>query len=112
MIMERTNSNMIPALTILFFVLNIFLFVAIKAPPGHFDPANVLRNENQETMAPPVAPPSPEMMLDWKMVDQYVDGEWRVEKYQEFEIYFDEKGQKVKELPTNHFNYLKYWRYQ
>lgn len=112
MTMERTNSNLIPALTLLFLVMNIFLFVAIQAPSGHFDLENALRKENQETMATPIGPSSPELILEWKMVDQYVEGEWRVEKYQEFEFYYDEKGQKVKELPTDHFNYLRYWRYQ
>lgn len=110
--MERTNSNMIPALTILFLVLNIFLFIAIQAPSGHFDPANALRKGDQETMATPIGPSSPEMILEWKMVDRYTEGDWRVEKYQEYEIYFDDKGQMIKELPTGHFNYLKYWRYQ
>lgn len=110
--MERTNSNMIPALAILFLVMNIFLFVAIQAPSGHFDLTNALQKENQETMATPLDPPSPEMILEWKLVDLYTEGEWRVEKYQEFEIYLDDKGQKVKEMPTDHYNFLRYWRYQ
>ncbi|EFV74610.1 hypothetical protein HMPREF1013_05162 [Bacillus sp. 2_A_57_CT2] len=42
--------------------------------------------------------------------DKEVDG-YIVETYREYEIYKDEEGNIIKQVPTSNFNYLKYKKY-
>lgn len=109
----KPPSNLKQALTILFFVINVFLLVAVFSPKDHFNLSRVMDSLNQQVTATQASEPpsSPNMQLEWRIVDRYRQGEWEVEKYQEFEIYLDEKHQMVKETPTTNYNYLKYWRY-
>ncbi len=99
---------------LLVFVINLALAVSILTPQGHLDLQNVVDSLDMEAVSAPYAvdPPIPDMNLEWRPVEQFLDGEWRVEKYQEFEIYLSPTGEVLKEVPTNHFNYLRYWRYE
>jgi len=109
----KTPSNLKQAFTVFFFVVNVFLLVAVLSPKDHFSLSRVVESLDQQVTAAPSLDPlsSPEMQLEWRIVDRYRQGEWEVEKYQEFEVYLDSENQIVKEVPTSHFNYLKYWRY-
>ncbi|RBP87877.1 hypothetical protein DFO70_11768 [Cytobacillus firmus] len=42
--------------------------------------------------------------------DKEVDG-YIIETYREYEIYKDEEGNVIKQVPTSNFNYLKYKKY-
>lgn len=110
---EHHSSNAMQGFTLLVFVANLLLAMAILAPDGHFNPRNVLDSLDQEAMTSPIeiGIGAPQMILEWKPAGQFIDGDWRVEKFQEYEIYLDEKGKILKEIPTDHFNYLRYWRY-
>ncbi|WP_442598772.1 hypothetical protein [Neobacillus sp. D3-1R] len=39
--------------------------------------------------------------------EEEIDG-YIVETYREYEIYSDEKGNKIKQVPTSHFEYIRY----
>ncbi|RXT07815.1 hypothetical protein [Ammoniphilus sp. CFH 90114] len=110
---ERHSSNAMQGLTLLVLVVNLVLAVAILAPEGHFHPRNVLDSLEREAVTSPyeIGMSSPQMILEWKPVRQFNDGEWRVEEFQEYEIYLSSEGQILKEIPTSHFNYVRYWRY-
>jgi hypothetical protein len=49
--------------------------------------------------------------LQWGLVDTKLDGDYRVETYREFEVYKNNKGEVVKTVPTENYNYLRYWNY-
>jgi hypothetical protein len=108
------SSNYIQGLALLFLFVNICLFLFIFAPPGHYNPSNVLSNTATEAVVTPKSTPQPseDMVLEWRLVDTFNDGNWRVEKYREFEKHLDDKGKVVQEVPTSNFNYLRYWRYK
>lgn len=40
-------------------------------------------------------------------IEEEIDG-YIVETYREYEIYRDEKGNKIKQVPTSHFEYIRY----
>lgn len=46
--------------------------------------------------------------LDERLVDTSETDGYIVEKYQEFEIYKDSKGNVIKSVPTANYNYLRY----
>ncbi|MEW9668931.1 hypothetical protein [Ammoniphilus sp. 3BR4] len=110
---EQYSSNAMQGFTLLVLVLNLLIAMAILAPEGHLNPKNVLDSLDREAATSPIeiGISTPSMILEWKPAGQFIDGDWRVEKFQEYEIYLDEKGQIIKEIPTAHFNYLRYWRY-
>lgn len=111
---EKPASNLKQGLTVLFFVVNVFMLVAIFSPEDHFSLSRNVASLDKEVAANPASissPTSPNMVLEWRVEDRYQEGEWEVEKYREYEIYLDEENRIVKEEATSHYNYLKYWRY-
>lgn len=110
---EQRSSNKIQGLTLLVLVVNLVLAVSILAP-GHFDLRNITESLDMEAATSPytVDAPIPHMQLEWRSVDQFLDGDWRVEKFQEYEIYLSPDGEILREIPTAHYNYLRYWRYE
>ncbi|MFY4774502.1 hypothetical protein [Metabacillus sp. RGM 3146] len=46
--------------------------------------------------------------LDERLVNTSEADGYIVEKYQEFEVYKDSKGNVVKSVPTSNYNYLRY----
>ncbi|WP_407270562.1 hypothetical protein [Radiobacillus sp. PE A8.2] len=46
--------------------------------------------------------------LEWVLEDTNTVGEYIVETYQEYEIYTDENGTVIQELPTANFQYLRF----
>ncbi|RKD26740.1 hypothetical protein BEP19_16190 [Ammoniphilus oxalaticus] len=109
----KRPSNLLHGLLIAVITINVFLLVAIQSPSGHFSLSRVAELVNEQVNATPVtaSPSEPTMRLEWKVVERYKEEEWDVEKYREFEVYVDENNQIVEEIPTAHYNYLKYWRY-
>jgi hypothetical protein len=51
--------------------------------------------------------PTLEMYLESQ---EKIDGEI-VETYREYEVYYDENGEVVKEVPTSNFDYIRYKEY-
>jgi hypothetical protein len=109
--LTRRPSNLPAALALLFLFVNICLAYFIFSPKNHFDLSNVLHNTGDQETAAPVAIGQPELYYEWKLVDQYPEGHYLVEKYQEYEV-TQENGKIVEETPKLKFNYLKYWRSQ
>ncbi|OIK13272.1 hypothetical protein BIV60_14385 [Bacillus sp. MUM 116] len=66
----------------------------------------------QKVARPVTAAPSdegPDLEEKLEKVEK-VDG-YFVETYQEYEVYKDDKGKVIKEIPTDHTETLKYWDY-
>jgi hypothetical protein len=108
---QKRPSNLSSALALLFLFVNVCLAFFIFAPKDHFNLANVLHNTGDQETNAPVAIGQSDQYFEWKLVDQYPEGHYFVEKYEEYEV-TQENGKKVKETPTSNYNYLKYWRSQ
>jgi len=109
---EQGKSNFVQAVTLFFFIVNICLGMMLFSPSNHYNPMKILvEAEKQIDVSPVSSSVGLQMILEWRLVDQYRDGEWSVEKYREYEKYVDTNGKLVKEMPTDHYNFLRYWRY-
>ncbi|MBP1933619.1 hypothetical protein [Ammoniphilus resinae] len=108
---EQGKSNFVQAATLFFLIVNICLGMLLFVP-DHYDPRKILIEAEEQANPTPVSSiAEPQMLLEWRLVDRYRDGEWSVEKYREYEKYVDTNGKMVREIPTDHYNFLRYWRY-
>lgn len=46
--------------------------------------------------------------LEYSKEGTKIENGYRIETYREYEIYTDEEGNVMKEVPTSNFNYLRY----
>lgn len=115
-------------LVITVFINGLILFM-ITAPAGHFDLSHVIRPVDLSIM--------PEQMnqqkwgdtavnvdrgedteqdlimeLQWKLEDIRVEGNYEIEAYREYEIYKNVQGEIIETRATDHYEYLRYWRYR
>ncbi|WP_146762467.1 hypothetical protein [Paenibacillus contaminans] len=48
------------------------------------------------------------LFTQWRKSKTYNDGNYKIESYQQHEIYKDEKGNTVKIVPTDNYQYVRY----
>ncbi|HJV45709.1 MAG TPA: hypothetical protein VJ824_08265, partial [Bacillota bacterium] len=91
--MEKNRSSNLAQATGLFVLfVNICLLLFILAPSGHFNLKRIGVDSVIETAISPKELPKPreDTVLEWRLVDTLIDGDWRVEKYREYEKQLDE----------------------
>lgn len=123
---DHKKSNLFSALMVLFIFINLALLVMIIAPPGHYALSNVTSSiETFDEDLPEGAQLTTftlgeeeqaannlTMILEWRLVDSAIQGDYTVETYREYEIYKNDQGKTVKTVPTSNYDYLRYWRYE
>lgn len=100
------------------FFTNLILVALIFAPQGHYNLSNIINTTNATQPVLGMGDNHDmtdrqdlQMILEWRLEDITVNGDYEIQKYREFEIYRDNEGHIIKTIPTHHLEYLRYWRY-
>ncbi|MBO8170789.1 MAG: hypothetical protein H0Z33_02740 [Bacillaceae bacterium] len=120
---REDRAGIVSAVLFLTITVNLILIAMILAPRGHYDPANVMRSitvtydsntinqEKRVRLTLPEREESERMELTWRLIETSVKGDYQIETYREYEIYKNSEGDVIRTVPTEHFEYLRYWRY-
>lgn len=115
--LSKTASTIFIFLFLLFFIaVTAYLetFQVERTDTGNFltsysvmpeeNEVNANINEGEEDILNTIIPILEDRFVEREYIDDQV-----VEKYQEYEIYMDEKGNVIKTVPTSNFNYIRYY---
>ncbi|CAM3643477.1 hypothetical protein [Marinicrinis lubricantis] len=90
--------------------VNLLLLYAIFTPKGHFSFNRLIPGEAVPVSAQVQRTEESNIYLQWEKVDEFMDGDFLVEEYQQFEIHKSDRGETLKVVPTDHKDYLRYYQ--
>ncbi len=109
--------------------INVLILFMIAAPAGHFDLINVVQpvelpdtqlqmnlDLGGEATVDVAGGDETEhdliMELQWKLEETKIEGDYEIEAYREYEVYKNAEGKVIETRATEHYEYLRYWRYR
>ncbi|MCQ6282385.1 hypothetical protein [Bacillus sp. EB600] len=98
----------------IFIIILILVFTAYLDSPYSFINKNYSYTASEQAVSRPMdqALSTETQDTEEKLVKKVKENGYMVETYREYDVYKDDNGNVTKEVPTSHYDELKYWDYK